>query len=84
MPILREMFIFESPEDAPIPRRLEPAQEELVSRFADRLVAELGGPMDERNIGRCETILRELLVLSERAEGEPDEHMTKPGPHGGE
>ncbi len=64
-------------DEVHVPSKLAPAQEKLVERFADRLVASLGGPMDERHIGICEKILRELLVSSEKAEGEPASHITK-------
>lgn len=77
-PRLDEVFrpIRESSDDVKVPTRLAPEQEKLVEQFTDRLVASLGGPMDERHIGICEKILRELLVRSEKAEGEPADHIT--------
>ncbi len=56
-----------SDDEVHVPSRLDPKQEELIERFADRLTASLGGPIDERHIGICEKILRELLVRSEMA-----------------
>lgn len=71
----------EKHDDEHIPTKLEPAQEDLIEEFTDRLIGNLGGPTEERYVKICEKILRELLVRSERAEGEPDTHLTTPGPH---